>query len=160
MKVRALVFATLLLLSVVHASAAEDLVGRASVIDGDTIEIHGKRVRISGIDAPERRQECADGSGKSYRCGQVAAAALDLFLLEARPATCQILGRDRYKRFVGRCRRADGIDVGSWMVRGGHALDWPRYSKGIYRLDEIAAESSGSGVWAGKFIKPWEWRKK
>lgn len=39
-------------------AAAEDLVGRASVIDGDTIEIHGTRIRLWGIDAPESDQLC------------------------------------------------------------------------------------------------------
>jgi len=33
-------------------------VAAASVIDGDTIEVHGQRIRIHGIDAPESRQLC------------------------------------------------------------------------------------------------------
>jgi endonuclease YncB( thermonuclease family) len=37
---------------------AHPLTGRASVTDGDTIEIHGERIRILDIDAPESRQTC------------------------------------------------------------------------------------------------------
>ena len=37
---------------------AEDITGTASVIDGDTIDIHGTRIRLHGIDAPESRQTC------------------------------------------------------------------------------------------------------
>ena len=37
---------------------ADDLIGQASVIDGDTLEIHGTRIRLWGIDAPESNQFC------------------------------------------------------------------------------------------------------
>lgn len=56
--------------------AAEPIVGRASVTDGDTVVIRGTRIRLHGIDAPESGQLCNDAAGKSYRCGQVAALAL------------------------------------------------------------------------------------
>ena len=49
--------------------------GRASGIDGDTIEIHGIRIRLFGIDAPESGQTCAV-QGKAYPIGQRAAFAL------------------------------------------------------------------------------------
>lgn len=140
------------------ANAGEQIIGRASVVDGDTIEIHGQRIRINGIDAPESRQLCSDEAGKAYRCGQAAAFALDDFLKAARPTTCHELDRDRYGRMVARCT-AGGKDVAEWMVRSGHAVDWPRYSKGAYGSAEEAARAARAGIWRGKFDRPWEWRK-
>lgn len=54
------------------AAAQETIVGRASVVDGDTIDIGKVRVRLQGVDAPERSQRCADGGGNVYRCGKEA----------------------------------------------------------------------------------------
>src|SRR5262245_27291975 len=62
------------------SAAAQLLVGIASVIDGDTIEIHGTRIRLNGIDAPESAQLCLDGAGRKYRCGQRSSLALADFL--------------------------------------------------------------------------------
>ena len=62
------------------------LVGRAYVIDGDTIETHGERSRHNGIDAPESAQTCMDGNGKEYRCGALAAAALEQILKASSPS--------------------------------------------------------------------------
>lgn len=45
--------------------AAEPIVGRASVTDGDTVVIRSTRVRLHGIDAPESAQLCQDAAGKS-----------------------------------------------------------------------------------------------
>ena len=74
---RRLVFAFLLVLSVIGPASAQDLiVGVASVIDGDTIEIHGQRVRLFGIDAPESSQLCVRPTGEGWRCGQQASLAL------------------------------------------------------------------------------------
>lgn len=72
-----------------------DIVGRASVIDGDTIEIHGERIRLWGIDALESDQLCRDDDSKHYQCGRLAANALAaLFTTIARPVTCSPTGRD------------------------------------------------------------------
>lgn len=92
-------------------AADQTLVGRASVIDGDTIEIAGQRVRFNGIDAPESAQRCQNALGKSYACGRIAANALDEFLAAARPVTCQFVDWDQYGRFVGTCALADGRSV-------------------------------------------------
>lgn len=141
------------------ALAEEPITGRASVVDGDTIDIRGERVRLNGIDAPESWQRCRDGAGEEYPCGRVAALALDSFLAQSRPTMCHFEDRDRYGRFVGTCFRADGVEVNRWMVRQGHALDWPRYSKGRYAEDQATAKGAQSGMWRGEFVEPWEARR-
>ena len=139
-------------LLVVTPVVAADLSGRASVIDGDTIEIQGQRIRFDGIDAPESRQQCQNANGRSYRCGRVSAEALDAFLVRSRPTICTITGKS-WDRLVGICRRADGQDVNRFMVREGHAIDWPKYSNGRYAAEQRQARSAKRGIWAG----PFEW---
>ncbi len=87
--------------------------------------------------------------GRDYRCGQAAALALDDYRADSRPPRCVEVDRDRYKIMVAHCFRADGSDVAAWMVRKGHALDWPRYSKGRYGGEQRAARATRSGVWSG-----------
>ncbi len=141
-----------------QAAAAEPLIGRASVIDGDTIEIAGQRIRLHGVDAPESWQKCEDGDGGAYRCGKEAAVALDRFLAASRPTHCEVVERDRYKRVVSVCFRADGVDVNRWLVKSGNAVDWVRYSKGAYASAQEKARTSGIGIWRGNFQLPCEAR--
>lgn len=132
------------------------LVGQASVIDADTIEIHGQRVRLAGIDAPESDQLCRDADSNRYRCGQKAANELAAFLAQ-RPVECIQVDRDRFRRVVAVCTVA-GIDLADWLVRRGLALDWPRYSGGDYADAQKEAERAEKGMWAGSFVKPWDFR--
>lgn len=132
--------------------------GVASVIDGDTIEIHGQRIRFNGIDAPESKQHCDDAKGVDYACGRRSAAALETFLQVSSPIKCTFVTWDRYRRFVGDCQRADGTGVAAWMVEHGHAMDWPRYSQGAYAAQQAKAETAKVGIWVGTFEAPWEWR--
>ncbi|MBB4053533.1 endonuclease YncB(thermonuclease family) [Devosia subaequoris] len=140
------------------AESVQPLIGRASVIDGDTIEIAGERVRINGIDAPESSQLCQDQHQRSYRCGAIAAGALDKLLAQSRPLRCEFVERDQYGRVVGDCFRADGVNVAAALVRAGMALDWPRYSSGAYANEQSVAAAAKAGLWQGEFQPPWEWR--
>lgn len=132
-------------MQIATGDGAADIVGRATVIDGDTIEIHGQRIRLWGIDAPERGQPCSNNT----RCGKVIANELDVWLAQSRPTSCEVKDKDRYQRVVAQCRRADGTDVGVWLVSNGYALDYPRYSDGYYSRWQMPVD----------FSPPWEWRK-
>ncbi len=137
------------------ATLRAETAGVASVIDGDTIEVHGQRIRLRGIDAPESRQLCRL-DGKPWQCGKDAANAL-ADKIARRSVTCEDLGRDRYKRIVGRCTVA-GEDLEKWMVANGWALAYRRYSED-YVDEEADAQAARRGIWAGEFVKPWKWRR-
>src|SRR5258708_22066748 len=134
----------------------DDLAGQASVIDGDTLEIHRTRIRLWGIDAPESSQLCRGDDSLQYRCGAKAANDLDAFIAR-RPVSCTPISLDQYRRTVATCSAA-GADVGEWLVRSGLALDWPQYSKGKYDAAQRDAEHADRGMWAGSYVEPWLYR--
>jgi endonuclease YncB( thermonuclease family) len=135
---------------------ADNLAGQASVIDGDTIEIHGTRIRLWGVDAAESSQLCRDDDSLQYRCGARAANELDAFIAR-RPVDCSPVSLDQYRRTVAVCS-IDGVDLGEWLVRNGLALDWPKYSKGKYDQAQREADHEGRGMWKGSYVEPWLFR--
>lgn len=148
----------LLALFVAAPSAADDefTVGRATIIDADTLDIRGHRFRLQGIDAPESRQTCRDERGQDYRCGQQAALALADFI-GASGVICRHESTDRYGRTVATCFKGD-TDLNRWLVQQGYAMAYRRYSQ-LYVQDEDAARQARRGIWRGEFQPPWEWRK-
>jgi endonuclease YncB( thermonuclease family) len=150
------VIVTLCLASLSLEASAETLSGPARVIDGDTIELEGERIRFHGIDTPEARQLCK-ASGAEYRCGDNATAFL-VDLISDDPVTCIGDTRDRYKRLIGVCYVGE-FDLNAALVRAGWAVAYRRYSTD-YVGDEDAARSDGVGMWRGSFEMPWEWRRK
>jgi endonuclease YncB( thermonuclease family) len=87
------------MLAVTGTGAADDLTGQVSIVDGDTLEIHGTRIRLWGVDAPESSQLCRGEDSLPYRCG--AQAANDLYgFIAKRPVNCLPISLDRYGRTV------------------------------------------------------------
>ncbi|MDZ4374944.1 MAG: hypothetical protein U1C74_26490 [Phenylobacterium sp.] len=85
------------------AAGPAPIVGRATVIDGDTISVAKVQIRLWGVDAPEGRQACRDAAGRSYRCGEAAAARLRT-LTAAGPVICIVRDHDTNGRVVSQCR--------------------------------------------------------
>ncbi len=132
--------------------------GKPRVIDGDTIEISGERIRLEGIDTPEKWQKCRDERGSEYRCGQDATDALRR-LIGYSPVRCELEpGRDRYGRLIGFCFTASGTDINGWLVREGLALAYRQYSR-RYVYEEERAQRGKRGMHRGEFVPPWDWRR-
>ena len=134
--------------------AAEDIV---RVIDGDGLRIGSVSVRLWGIDAPELDQTCG-AEGRKTPCGEDARFLLGALVMTG-DLTCETEDTDRYGRTVARCFAGER-DLAGEMVRQGYALDWPRYSGGFYADEEAEARKNGRGMWAGEFVKPWDWRRR
>ena len=129
--------------------------GPARVIDGDTLDVGGVRIRLHGIDAPESKQSCQAG-GKRWSCGHEATRALS-GRIGGRSVSCQERDRDRYGRVVAVCS-ASGTDLNAWMVAEGWAFACRWYSN-AYVAQESGARTARRGVWRGDVIPPWDWRK-
>lgn len=138
----------------VSRPAAGEIVGIASVIDGDTIEIHGQRIRFDGIDAPENSQVCVRG-GVKERCGQRAA----MFLADAvggGTVRCEKHDVDRYGRAISTCWLGDR-NLNQAMVEAGQAVAYRHFSE-RYVPEEKQARAAGVGVWGTEFEMPWDYR--
>ena len=108
------------------------------VIDGDTFVASGQKIRIWGIDAPEKDHPFFSAS-KSYLKVLIEDKALD----------CRQYDTDRYKRAVMRCF-VEGKDIAEYLVFMGLATDYKRYSNGAYDLEENIAKQEKRGIWSLK----------
>lgn len=138
------------------AALAEDLRGKVvGIADGDTLTLLTERreqvrIRLSDIDAPERRQPYGT------RARQMLAD-----LAFGKPARIEVRDTDRYGRTVGRVFVA-GQDLNAAMVRRGGAWVYRRYSDDAALLPlEREAQMQRRGLWSlpeAERVPPWEWR--
>ena len=139
--------------------------GYAKIIDGDTIKINSKKIRLHGIDAPEKKQTCKKSYliignfslTKNYLCGEVSTNEL-IKKINNHIIKCKIKDVDRYSRFIGECYKRNE-NLNSWLVSNGYAVAYRKYSK-KYISDEINAKNDKLGIWQGKFEMPWNFRRK
>lgn len=143
-----------------QAPPGETFSGQPRIIDGDTLDVEGIRVRMQGIDALESDQQCSRSGGGRYACGRAARDQL-AELVGGREITCTPDGTQTHGRSVAVCTVSQGgreIDLNAAMVRSGYAFDCPRYSKGRYAEEEAEAKAEKAGAWAGRFTYPWSHR--
>ena len=130
--------------------------GDAKVIDGDTIHIGKNKIRLHGIDAPEKNQKCVFNN-KDWECGKNSTLALRE-MIENSPVICRINDVDRYKRYIAVCF-SDKKSLNKMMVKNGWAIAYRYYSKD-YIDEEFIAKRKKLGIWRGTFEEPYIYRKK
>jgi len=133
------------------------LSGLAQIIDGDTIDIGGKRIRLYGIDAPEAGQKCKKPNGGSWPCGK-EAIKLIAKLAGNRPVHC--IGKlvDDFGRLIATCAVGE-LEINREMVRRGLAWNFDKYSMTYKDLEQISRNLK-IGVFQAPSITPWAYRAK
>ena len=127
------------------------------IIDGDTIELNGEKIRFSGIDTPEPKQICTLDNIEIF-CGNLASIVLkekignEIVSCEREPE------KDFFGRTLGECFINDE-SLSKFLVRNGYAFAFVKYSK-KYVEDEKYAKENNLGLWAMEFEFPWDFRKK
>ena len=149
----------------VRSEEIKEITGYAKVIDGDTIRINSKKIRLHGIDAPEKKQSCKKpyltivffSFSNNYLCGQVSTNKL-IKKINNQIIKCKIKNVDRYNRLIGECYKKNK-NLNAWLVSNGYAVAYRKYSK-KYISDEMNAKNNKLGIWQGKFEMPWDFRRK
>lgn len=97
----------------------------SKIIDGDTFTLSGtsRRIRIWGLDAPERDEWGGSSATSTLRS-----------LIAGKTITCAVRDMDRYGRIVGQCFLPDGRDIAAEMIRSGVASEYCKYSRGNYGM--------------------------
>lgn len=149
-----------------HRTAAQGQVLRDTfqssavrVVDGDTISVGEVRIRLHGIDAPERSQTCTQQGRGEVPCGQFARAHLEGLIRASPSLSCTSIDRDRYGRPVSRCVRSDGVDINAAMVRQGWALSFTPSGIPPYAQEEGVARAGRAGIHAMRYQAPAEYRR-
>jgi endonuclease YncB( thermonuclease family) len=127
----------------------DQIAGQATVVDGASFDIKSNRIRLWGIDAPERGASCYR-NGRRWKPADDAAAALRR-CVGGKTVTCRVwsVKREWFRMVhVSECWTHDGQDVARCMVRGGWASDYTCFSDGYYRDLETEAKNKGLGLWS------------
>ena len=125
------------------------------IVDGDTIHLHGEKIRFTGIDTPELKQICLK-EGIINLCG-VRAKQILIDKIGNSNVKCISAGKDQYKRTLAECF-VKGESLSSYLVRSGYAFAYRKYSKKFIK-DEDYARINKLGMWSMEFDYPWDYRK-
>jgi endonuclease YncB( thermonuclease family) len=141
-----------------HPKFDKKFFGKTFVIDGDSINVAGKEVRLVGIDAPEYKQNCFDEKNEEYSCGQISRDFLTELIGEKK-VTCAFSGKDKYERYLGKCFIGE-VSINEEILKNGMAViyDFNETDEKMEKL-EAQAKSKKLGIWRGAFQLPKEYRK-
>lgn len=142
-------------LGVIAAPAqAQIMYGNPVAIDGDTLDFGGERVRLFGIDAPEKAQTCTR-NGEAWSCGEDAKAMLQALVANNR-VSCQQRDTDKYGRSVAICL-VGRLDLSDALARAGYAIALEQFSTDYVSAAD-SARSARLGIWSGEFQIPADFR--
>ena len=144
------------LFSLSFPAVARDVTGAARVIDGDSLRVAGRTIRLFGIDAPEGDQTCVTRAGTRWRCGAEVTERVRQ-AVEGRRVTCSLRDKDTWGRDLAICF-LEGRNLNAWLVEEGWALAFRKYSM-MFDLQEKGAAVNGRGLHAHVFQRPAEYRK-
>ena len=140
----------LLLVALAFPANAEVVSGPAHAVDGDTLVLNDRQVRLAGIDAPELDQSC-QRDGQAWACGEESKRQLDS-MIAGQTVHCQGEGVDPYGRLLGTCS-ANRMNLNATMVEYGWATAFRAYSDD-YLAHEHRARSAKAGIWGSQFALP------
>ena len=146
----------LILFFITNALYAKTIIGKVRVIDGDTIDINSKKIRLHGIDAPETEQNCIFKK-KKWPSEKKSASELKK-LINNQVIKCEINDIDIYNRYVAICS-SNELNINQIMVKKGWALAY-RYYSTDYIISEKYARENKLGIWRGKFETPYLFRQR
>lgn len=142
-----------------HLQFSKKFSGKAFVLDGDSIRVGKKEVRLFGIDAPEYKQQCLDEKNQEYNCGLVSRDFL-ISIAGGKFVECAYSEKDKYDRYLGKCY-VDGVSINEELVKNGMAVVY-NFSESDAKTDQLEKEAKDKkiGVWKGSFQLPKDYRKK
>lgn len=158
---KSLILVVALTVTSIHAGEFQQLSGRVvRVVDGDTVVLETQnerhRIRLAGIDAPERKQPWGEASTRELR-REIAGQSV---LVEWNK-------RDRWKRLIG-VIKLEKRDINKHMIKSGLAWHYKKYQReqtpedrAAYDAAEKAAQGARRGLWsAPNPMPPWNWRRR
>lgn len=150
--------ATIIFVAILAVSAAwlernnaTKIMAKARVVDGDSLEVNGQKIRLVGIDAPEFNQICQNND-RDYSCGVEARNHLRLLIGDSEKVECLGEGDDKYGRLLAECFVGE-LSLNLAMVKDGWAISY-----GGFGWIERGARQEKLGLWAGEFDNPSDWR--
>ena len=130
------------------AAAAE-----VRVVDGATLRLGDRILRLEGLTVPERdRARCPGVPGEDCAAGAAEALAR---MVQGEALECRIRGQDRHGRALGLCQAA-GVALNAALVGAG----WAVAEDGSLAPQEALARQQGRGLWAPGATRPEAWRSR
>jgi endonuclease YncB( thermonuclease family) len=141
-----------------HLVFNKKISGKAQVIDGDSIKVNRREIRLFGLDAPEYKQKCFDNQNIEYNCGIVSKEFLAK-LIHGKKVECIYAEKDKYDRLLSKCF-IDSKSINEEIIKNGMAVIY-NFTESSSKMDSLeeGAKSSKIGIWQGSFELPKDYRK-